>query len=172
MAIYKLTFPCTLVDITGNVVNTEKTIVFDNRKELIEYLSGDTDGDSYGSSLIRIKDFDKKLYEDIARMCNQILYLHQQDEKQKTARVCKQIVNYMMFPTAENAKKLYPVLQEIRVPFLKNSYFRMMDMDVDGDLPWEKEWCDKFIGTIRSNPKTLAEVMTHSANCVIDAWKD
>ena len=176
MGIYKLTSPCTMIDINGNLVDAEKMVIFDNKKELIEYLHGDVDGDNYGSGLLRIKDCDEKLYKEIGRMCNRISYLLQQEktnsEKQKTARICKQIVNYMLFSTSKNAEKLYPVLQETRLPFLGNCYLRMMNMDVDGDRPWEEEWCDKFIGMIRTDPKAFAAVSTHAANCVIDAWKD
>ena len=175
MGTYKLTFPCILTDVNGNVVNTEKTVVFDDKEELIEYLSGDTDGDNHGSSLLRIKDFDKKLYEDIGGMCNIISHLLLQEEinkKQDTIKTCKQIVNYMMFPSENNAKKLYPMLQKTRLSFLDGCYYRMRDMDVDGDRPWEEEWCDKFMGMIRTDIKAFTTVMTHAANDPIDAWKD
>lgn len=176
MAMYKLTFPCELIDINGNIVNTEQTVVFDNKEELLEYVSGDTDGDNYGSGLVRIRKYDNDLYARIGKMCNHISHLfwleNANKERQTIASVCHQIVNYMMFPSAENAKKLYHVLQKTRLKFLSHCYFGLMDMDVDGDRPWEEEWCDKFVGMIRSNPKTFAEVTTHSANCVIDAWKE
>lgn len=176
MNTYKLTVPCTVVDINGNTVNTEKMIVFTNKEELLEYISGDTDGDNYGSGLINIRKYDNKLYEEVGRMCNHITHLlwleNANKERHVAASVCHQILNYMMFPSIENAKKLYPVLQETHLNFLRNCYFRLKDMDVDGDRPWEQEWCDKFIGMIRSNPKILAEVMAHSANYVIDVWKE
>ena len=165
---YKLTLPCKLIDVNGNIVNTEQTIIFDNREELLEYVSGDTDGDNYGSGLLRIRRYDNDLYAQVGKMCNHIAHLlwreNTSKERHIVTSVCRQIVNYMMFPSAENAKKLYPVLQETDLQFLSPCYLELMGMDVDGDRPWEEEWCDKFIGMIRSNPKVLAEVMTHSAN--------
>jgi len=173
---FKLTAPATIIDINGNTVDTEKVVIFSNKEELLEYVSGDTDGDNYGSSLIRIKEYDNELYAQVGKMCNRLVHLlwleNANKERQTVTSVCHQIVNYMMFPSVENAKKLYPILQETRLKFLGHCYFGLMDMDVDGDRPWEEEWCDKFVGMIRSNPKTLTEVMTHSANCVIDAWKE
>ena len=119
---------------------------------------------------------DNELYTQVGKICNHISRLLQQEktnsEKQKTVRICKQIVNYMMFPTAKNAEKLYPVLRETRLPFLGNCYFRMIDTDVDGDRPWEEEWCDKFMGMIRTDPEAFAVVSACATNCVIDAWKD
>ncbi|MBP5423857.1 MAG: hypothetical protein J6Y78_15580 [Paludibacteraceae bacterium] len=76
---FKLTFSCKLTDINGNIVDTEKTVVFDNKEELIEFMSGDTDGDNYGSSLIRIKEYDNELYTQIGKVCNHISYLFQNE---------------------------------------------------------------------------------------------
>lgn len=75
MNTYKLTVPCTVVDINGNTVNKETTLVFANKEELISYLSGDTDEDEYGCGLINIRKYNNKLYEEVGRMCNHMSYL-------------------------------------------------------------------------------------------------
>lgn len=75
MNTYKLTMPCTKVDINGNITDSETTVMFDNKDELIQYLSGDTDGDEYGSSLSKIQKFDKELYREIGLMCNHLTRL-------------------------------------------------------------------------------------------------
>ena len=72
---YKLTFPCEVTDINGNVVNTEKTVVFSNKEELLEYISGDTDGDNYGSGLLRIRKYDNNFYTQLGKTCNHIAHL-------------------------------------------------------------------------------------------------
>lgn len=73
MAMFKLTAPVTIIDVNGNSNETEQTIVFSNREELIEFISGDTDGDVYGSSLIHIKEYDNELYTQVGKMCNHIV---------------------------------------------------------------------------------------------------
>lgn len=79
MKTYKLTFPCQFVDIDGNMVDGERTVMFTNKEELIEYLSGDVNGDNYGSSLLRIREHDIKLYEEVGRMCNHMVKLLKQN---------------------------------------------------------------------------------------------
>ena len=107
---YKLTFPCEVTDINGNVVNTEKTIMFSNKEELLEYISGDTDGDNYGSGLLRIRKYDNNLYTQLGKTCNHIAHLLHcesiNEEMHTVTSVCHQIENYMMVPSVENAKKL------------------------------------------------------------------
>lgn len=75
MSMYKLTAPCKIVDINGNIVDKEDVILFDNKAELIEYVTGDTDGDAYGSGLLRIRECDKDLYAKVGKMCNYITHL-------------------------------------------------------------------------------------------------
>ena len=75
MKTYKLTSPYTVVDIDGNIVNTEKTLIFTSKEELISYLPGDTDGDKYGCGLINIRKYDNKLCEEVGRMSKHMSYL-------------------------------------------------------------------------------------------------
>ncbi len=56
---YKLTFPCTLIDINGNVADTENIIIFSNEENLISFLSGDTDDDNYRYGLINVRKYDQ-----------------------------------------------------------------------------------------------------------------
>ena len=72
---FKLTTPVTIIDVNGNSNETERTFVFSNKEELIEFISGDTDGDNYGSSLLKFRQYDNKLYEEVGRICNHITYL-------------------------------------------------------------------------------------------------
>jgi len=170
MSVYKFTFPCKLKDVNGNIVDAEKFVVFDNKEELLEYISGDMDGNNYGSGLLRIRKHDEDFYTKVGKMCNRIAYLLWRENVSKgmhtIASVCHQIENYMMFPSVENAKKLYPILRKTRLEFLDCCYFALMDMDVDGDRPWEQEWCDKFVGMIRSNLYIYTKVLVAAANYI------
>ena len=76
---FKLTTPVTVIDVNGNSKEAERTFVFDNKEELIEFISGDTDGYNYGSSLIRIKEYDNELYTQVGKVCNYISCLLQNE---------------------------------------------------------------------------------------------
>lgn len=78
---YKLTFPCKSTDVNGDIVNTERTVVFDNKEELLEYVSGDTDGDKYGSGLLHILKYDNDLYAQVGKMCNRVAYLLRESQE-------------------------------------------------------------------------------------------
>ena len=80
-AVYKLTIPCQSTDVNGNIVDEETTVVFDSKEEVIEFLSGDCDGDNFGSSLLRIRSYDNKLYEEVGRTCNHIVNIFEAIDK-------------------------------------------------------------------------------------------
>lgn len=169
---YKLTSTCKQIDIDGNIIDAEQTVIFSSKESLIEYLSGDHDGDNYGSGLIRILEQDAKLYPQIGKICNSIVRtIERQNEKHIVTSVCSQIVDYMMLPSFENARKLYLTLRETPIEFLRDCYSGLIGVDIDGDRPYEEEWCDNFVGMVRSNPVVFAAVAAYASNRLIDAVK-
>lgn len=74
---YKLTIQAKVKDIKDNITDKEVVIEFNNKEELIEFLSNDMDGDNYGSSLVRIRKYDDDLYTFLGKMCNHIASSYQ-----------------------------------------------------------------------------------------------
>ena len=95
-----------------------------------------------------------------------------QEFEPKIGYVCWEILTYMTHGTKENAERLYPLLQTCAATSIQSARMELLcGMDIDGDRPFEEEYCDKFIRLIRNNPTTMATILAYACNVLFDAIK-
>ena len=89
----------------------------------------------------------------------------------KYGYVCSRILDYVNHPSAEEAKQLFSLLRNCDANFIREINYSLSRDDVDGELPYEQEYCNKFVGCICANTKYFVTVSAYACNCLFDAVK-